>query len=142
MEGNTFLKIVAGELPSHKVYEDERVYAFLDIEPYSKGHTLIVPKKYCPDINELDDQTAAAILMAAKKVVGALSKLYLYEGVILHQVNGKDAQEVRHFHMHVYGSLPKDAPLFYKTLPTNQTERETLFSNIAHEISDSISAWL
>ncbi|MCR4263958.1 MAG: HIT family protein [Candidatus Roizmanbacteria bacterium] len=135
---NIFLKIVRKELPSYSVYEDDSVYAFLDIKPYSKGHTLIVPKKYCPDIESLDDKTATAILMAAKKITVALRALYAYEGVVLHQVNGEKAQEVRHFHMHVYGTLPKGATHFYKTLPENHAERNEMLSTIAEEISNVI----
>lgn len=136
---NIFLKIVRKELPSYAVYEDNSVYAFLDIEPYSKGHTLIVPKKYCPDIESLDDKTATAILMAAKKITVALRGLYEYEGVVLHQVNGEKAQEIRHFHMHVYGTLPKDSTHFYKTLPENHKEREAVLSAIAQEVSNFIN---
>lgn len=138
---NIFLKIVRKELPSYLVYEDDSVYAFLDIKPHSKGHTLIVPKKYCPDIESLDDKTATAVLMAAKKVTIALRNLYAYDGIILHQVNGENAQEVRHFHMHVYGTLPKDSTHFYKTLPENHKEREAVLSAIAHEISNFINRW-
>ncbi len=138
METNTFLKIAAKELPSYPIYEDDSVYAFLDIEPYSRGHTLIVPKKYCPDIDGLDDRTAAAVLMAAKKIVAALRGLYMYDGVVLHQVNGEHAQEVRHFHMHVYGTSSENAPHFYKALPNNRAEKEVLFSTTAQEISDFI----
>lgn len=136
---NIFLKIVRKELPSHPVYEDDSVYAFLDIEPYSKGHALIVPKKHCLDIESLDGKTAAAILMAAKKITIALRSLYKYEGIVLHQVNGEKAQEVRHFHMHVYGTLPSGAIHFYKTLPKNHDERKIVFSEIANEMSDFIN---
>lgn len=136
---NIFLKIVRKELPSYPVYEDDFVYAFLDIEPYSKGHVLIVPKKYCPDIESLDDKTATSILMAAKKITIALRSLYKYEGVVLHQVNGEKAQEVRHFHIHVYGTLPKDATHFYKTLPENNDKRKIALSTIAQEMSGFIN---
>ena len=131
---NIFLKIARKELPSYPVYENDLVYAFLDIQPYSKGHTLIVPKKYCPDIETLDEETAAAVLMAAKKIAVALRHLYAYEGVILHQVNGEKAQEVRHFHMHVYGTLPPDVKHFYKTLPSEPEQREEIFQKIAGDI--------
>lgn len=136
---NIFLKIARKELPSYPVYEDDYVYAFLDIKPYSKGHTLIVPKKYCPDIESLDDKTATAVLMVAKRITIALRSLYAYEGVVLHQVNGEKAQEIRHFHMHVYGTLPKDSTHFCKTLPEGHKEREDLFLAIAREISGLIN---
>lgn len=136
---NLFLKIAGKELPSYPIYEDDLVYAFLDIEPYSKGHTLIVPKKYCPDIESLDDKTAIAVLMAAKRIVIALRILYTYEGVILHQVNGEKAQEVRHFHMHVYGTLPEHSEHFYKTLPSESSQRENIFQEISGDMFKCVS---
>jgi len=57
MNDCVFCKIVAGELPSYKVYEDEKVYAFLDIHPVNLGHTLVVPKKHAPSFYELDEET-------------------------------------------------------------------------------------
>ena len=138
MDTNTFLKIVSKELPSFAVYENDLIYAFLDTEPYSKGHTLIVPKEYCPDIENLDEKTATAILMAAKRIVAVLRTLYGYGGVVLHQVNGQHAQDVRHFHMHVYGTLSEGDSHFYKTLPNNQLERKSIFSSIAEEMSECI----
>lgn len=136
---NIFLKIIRREAPSYPVYEDRWAFAFLDIEPYSKGHTLIVPKSPCPDIAALDEQTASAILMAAKKVVIALQKRYGYNGIVLHQVNGETAQEIRQFHLHVYGTLSPGSPHYFTTLPREPFERETLFSSIAKELSSTIN---
>ncbi|MHB0865644.1 MAG: HIT domain-containing protein [Minisyncoccota bacterium] len=136
---NLFLKIVRKELPSYPIYEDDFVYAFLDIEPYSKGHTLIVPKKQCPDIESIDEETATAVLMAAKKIVIALRTLFKYEGVVLHQVNGERSQEIRHFHMHVYGTLQEGSENFYKTLPSESPQRENILKDISKEISEYIS---
>jgi len=137
---NIFLKIASKELPSYPVYEDDFVYAFLDIEPYSKGHTLVVPKKYCPDIESIDAETAVAVLMTAKKITIALRNLYGYEGTVLHQVNGEHAQDVRHFHMHVYGTLPEPVEHFYKTLPSDPLQREKSFRDISVEISEYIAS--
>ncbi len=137
---NIFLKIASKELPSYSIYENDLVYAFLDIEPYSKGHTLVVPKKYCPDIESMDAETAVAVLMTAKKITIALRNLYGYEGIVLHQVNGEYAQDVRHFHMHVYGTLPERTEHFYKILPSNPLQREKSFRDISVEISEYIAS--
>ncbi len=63
-----FSKIVAGEIPSYKVAEDENYYAFLDINPLAKGHTLVIPKKEVDYIFDLDDETLAGLTLFAKKV--------------------------------------------------------------------------
>ena len=69
-----FSKIVAGEIPSYKVAEDENYYAFLDIFPLTKGHTLVIPKKEVDYIFDLDDETYSGLMAFSKKVAGALEK--------------------------------------------------------------------
>ena len=69
-----FSRIIAGEIPSYKVAEDENYYAFLDINPLTKGHTLVVPKKEIDYIFDLDDQTLAGMMLFAKKVAGKSSR--------------------------------------------------------------------
>ena len=69
-----FSKIVAGEIPSHKVAEDENFYAFLDIFPLAKGHTLVIPKKEVDYLFDLDDELYAGLQLFAKKVAVALKK--------------------------------------------------------------------
>ncbi len=69
-----FSRIIAGEIPSYKVAEDENYYAFLDINPLTKGHTLVVPKKEIDYIFDLDDQTLAGMMLFAKKSQVKLSR--------------------------------------------------------------------
>lgn len=69
-----FSKIIAGEIPSYKIYEDERFYAFLDINPLSKGHTLVVPKVETDYIFDLEDELLGDMMVFAKKVAGAIDK--------------------------------------------------------------------
>jgi len=68
MEESIFTKIVKGEIPAHKVYEDERVLAFLDIHPVSSGHTLVIPKRQVEFVWDLDDADYQAVMAAAKAV--------------------------------------------------------------------------
>lgn len=63
-----FSRIIAGEIPSYKVAEDDRFYAFLDINPLAKGHTLVVPKKEVDYLYDLDDETLAGMILFAKKI--------------------------------------------------------------------------
>jgi len=69
-----FTKIIKGEIPSYKIAEDENYYAFLDINPLTKGHTLVVPKKEVDYIFDVDDQTLGGMMIFAKKVAKAIEK--------------------------------------------------------------------
>lgn len=72
-----FSKIIAGEIPSYKVAEDENYYAFLDINPLAEGHTLVVPKKEVDYIFDLDDETLAGLTRFAKKVAHRIKYIFL-----------------------------------------------------------------
>ena len=95
-----FCKIVDGEVPSHKVYEDENVIAFLDTNPVSKGHTLIVPKEHVDDIHGAEEMEY--MWRPLVKVSNAVEEAFGAEGVNVAQNNGSKAgQEVLHLHFHV-----------------------------------------
>lgn len=100
MNNCIFCKIINGEIPSYKIYEDETVMAFLDISPDSNGHTLIIPKKHYKDIDDIDNQVLSHILEIAKKIKLKLEKKLNIDGLTLIQNNG-DIQEVKHFHLHL-----------------------------------------
>ena len=68
MDDCIFCKIIKGEIPSSKVYEDDKVFAFLDIKPINKGHTLVIPKEHCVNVFDMSDETASDLAKAAKKV--------------------------------------------------------------------------
>jgi histidine triad (HIT) family protein len=72
MEESIFTKIIKGEIPAHKVYEDEQVLAFLDIHPVGNGHTLVVPKRQVEFLWDLEDEEYQAVMMAAKAVARRL----------------------------------------------------------------------
>jgi histidine triad (HIT) family protein len=102
-----FQKIIDGEIPCHKVYEDDRVLAFLDINPLSEGHTLIIPKEPAVTIGELSDDSAAALGRAMPRIARAVIKAVGAEAYNLVQMNGEDAgQEVMHVHFHVIPRFP------------------------------------
>ena len=105
MENCLFCKIINGDIPSAKVYEDEKVYAFRDIAPQAPVHVLVIPKKHVASvaaIDELDDATVAACLRACRKVAELEG---LTEGGFRVVSNcGDDAcQSVKHLHFHVLG---------------------------------------
>jgi histidine triad (HIT) family protein len=95
-----FCKIVDGEVPSHKVYEDENVVAFLDTNPVSKGHTLVIPKEHVDDIHGAEQMRY--MWKPLVKVSNAVKNAFGAEGVNIAQNNGEKAgQEVFHLHFHV-----------------------------------------
>lgn len=97
-----FEKIIKREIPAHIVYEDDVVIAFLDITQATKGHTLVVPKKACKDIFELDEETAAHLFKIVVRVSNAIKKAFNPIGLNTLNNNGSFAsQSVFHFHMHI-----------------------------------------
>ena len=97
-----FCKIAAGEIPSVKVYEDDRVLAFMDINPLSEGHLLIIPKAHAATIYEITEDDFLAVMSATHKLADAVKKALNPDGINLLQLNGRAAnQVVPHLHMHI-----------------------------------------
>ena len=104
-----YLKIIRGELPTSKVYEDEHTFAFLDIHPASKGHTLVVPKVKFRNIFDIDSESLARVMETVQKVAHAQKEALGAEGVTL-VVNNEHAggQEIFHLHVHVIPRFEND----------------------------------
>ena len=98
-----FCKIIKGEISSYKIFEDDDLMVFLDVNPYTPGHTLIVPKKHTLDISTIDNDILLKIMNKAKEMGALLMDKLGAEGFTLIQNNGF-VQEVKHFHLHV---IPK-----------------------------------
>ena len=92
-----FSKIVAGDIPSYKIAEDDRYYAFLDINPLSKGHTLVIPKQEVDYIYDLDDETLAGLHVFAKRVAKAISSVIDCKRIGIAVIG----LEVPHAHIHL-----------------------------------------
>ena len=102
MSETIFSKIISGEIPSFKIYENDYVYAFLDISQVSKGHTLLVPKKPSANIFETDEETMKHIGVALPKVANAIKNAFHPDGLNIIQNNGEYAdQSVFHIHFHL-----------------------------------------
>lgn len=99
----TFCKIVKGEIPSYKVYEDDKIMAFLDINPYAPGHTLIIPKEHTLNLETISEDTLNHIINKARDIAKLVTTRLNAPGYTLIQNNGF-VQEVKHFHLHV---IPK-----------------------------------
>ena len=101
-ENCIFCKILAGEIPSTAVYEDDDFKAILDVDPAARGHVIILPKNHAANIYELPDEDASKIMIVAKKIATAIEKAYHCDGVNILQNNGEAAgQTVFHLHVHV-----------------------------------------
>ena len=97
-----FCKIVAGEIPSFKLYEDDETLAFMDINPVHDGHCLVIPKAHSPNVMEIGPEDFAAAARIAAKVCKAVNAAVSCDGINLMQANGEGAgQSVGHFHFHV-----------------------------------------
>jgi histidine triad (HIT) family protein len=106
MADTVFAKIIAGEIPCHKVYEDDKVLAFLDIGPLSRGHTLVIPKEAVATLDQLSDESAAAIGRVLPRLARAVMAATGTRDYNLLQNNGPRAhQAVHHVHFHI---IPKN----------------------------------
>jgi histidine triad (HIT) family protein len=99
---NIFAKILRGEFPCYKVYEDEHVLAFLDIMPRSPGHTLVIPKAPARNILDVKPDDYAHVARGAQKIAAAAMKAFKADGITIQQFNeAAGGQVVFHLHMHV-----------------------------------------
>jgi len=104
-----FCKIVSGEIPSSKIYEDEKVLAFLDINPANKGHCVVIPKEHYENIFDISDDALKEIIAAVKKTASAVNKAANCDGINILQNNNKAAgQLVSHIHFHIIPRFEND----------------------------------
>lgn len=115
MDDSIFTKIINGEIPSHKIYEDEAAFAFLDIHPINKGHTLVVPKQQVEFLWDLDDATYQRVMAAVKKIAQHMREILDVEYVGV-QVIGVD---VPHAHVHL---IPFNDVSEYHNVPDNSVD--------------------
>ena len=120
-----FCKIVEGKIPSLKIYEDDVILAFLDINPDSNGHTLIIPKKHYKDINDIDEKTLCHIYSKAKDIMKLLEEKLNADGFSLLQNNGS-VQEVKHYHLHIKP--------YYNNKPSIKLVKDSFLIEDANEI--------
>lgn len=130
MTSCVFCKIVAGQIPSTRVYEDERVLAFMDIGEVNPGHVLVATKDHVESIYALQDVQAAAIAQATTRVARAIRTAFAPDGLSVYQANGTAAgQTVMHYHVHLVPRRLGDAMAF--TWPVRNPPREQLEAHAA-----------
>lgn len=99
---NIFAKILRGEIPCHKVYEDDNTLAFMDVMPQATGHVLVIPKCEAVELSDLPCEYACAVFKTAQKVIIAQRKALGVDGIVQMQLNhAKAGQSVFHYHMHL-----------------------------------------
>ena len=125
MSDCVFCKIVAGQIPSTRVHEDEHTLAFMDLGQVNPGHVLVAVKKHAANLFELDDVQAAAVARASTRVARAIRDAFAPAGLSVYQANGKAAgQTVFHYHLHL---LPRhEADGMELTWPVKNPPREIL----------------
>lgn len=135
MENCIFCKIVGGEIPSFKVYEDGDTLAFLDIKPNNPGHTLVVPKKHSENLYDIDDHSLAATIRTAQKVARAIKLAMAADGINLAMNNESAAgQVIFHPHFHIIPRFKEDG---YHPWP-QKAYKEGEAENIAEKIRASL----
>ena len=99
---NIFAKILRGELPAHKIYEDDKTFAFLDIMPRAPGHTLVIPKAAARTIVDIEPEDLSRLIRTTQAVARAAMKVFSADGLTIHQFNEPaGGQVVFHVHVHV-----------------------------------------
>ena len=121
-ESCVFCKIAAKEAPAHVVYEDDKVIAFMSIQPINVGHALVVPKKHYENIYEISEEDVAYLYKIVKKIAHAVKKAVNAEGIRIVQNNGEAAGQVI-FHMHVH-IIPMSRGRQWVHYPENRNAEE------------------
>jgi histidine triad (HIT) family protein len=99
---NIFAKILRGEIPAHKVYEDDETLAFMDVMPQADGHVLVVPKSPSRNLLDADPETLSSLMRTVRKVANAVKAAFAAQGILVKQYNESAAgQTVFHLHVHI-----------------------------------------
>jgi histidine triad (HIT) family protein len=134
---NVFAKILRGELSSHKVYEDDRAFAFLDIMPRAPGHTLVIPKAPARNILDIKPDDLAYVMQVAQKIARAALTVFSADGITVQQFNEPaGGQVVFHLHVHV---IPRKEGVQLKP-PASFKEDPAVLSDHALKLAAALKA--
>lgn len=126
---NVFAKILRGEAPAHRVYEDDRALAFMDIMPQADGHTLVIPKCPARDIFDVPAEDLAHTVVITQRVASAVQRVFAADGVMVAQLSGAAAgQTVFHLHFHI---LPRHAGVAFRPHARDVAPAELLVEHAA-----------
>jgi histidine triad (HIT) family protein len=134
-QNNIFAKILRGELPCHKVYEDDRALAFLDIMPRAPGHTLVLPKSPARNLLDVDPGDLAHVMQVAQKIAKAAVTVFGADGITVQQFNeAAGGQVVFHLHVHV---IPRKDGVALKP-PASVKEDAAVLSDQARKLAAAL----
>jgi len=140
MEQCLFCGIVAGKVPSKKVYEDGHSLAFLDINPRNPGHTLVIPKKHYTTLLDMPEKDAGVLFESVRKVSGMVKSATSSHGLSIVQSNGQAAgQVVQHVHFHVIPRFPNDTSVGLEGMLPSKRMDENSMDKIAMAIKSASS---
>jgi histidine triad (HIT) family protein len=132
---NVFARILRGEIPSAKVYEDDKTLAFMDVMPQTDGHVLVIPKEAAENIFELSPAGAAALMATTQKIAKAVSKALSTPGIMIAQLNGTPAgQSVFHVHFHI---IPRSGGADFR-LHAREMEKPEKLKAVAEKIKAAL----
>ncbi|WP_075619898.1 HIT family protein [Paenisporosarcina indica] len=135
-----FCKIVDGSIPSIKVYEDEHVFAFMDIMPLTKGHTLLIPKKHHENVYDMSSEEAGQLFSVAPKIAEALKASFNPAGLNLLNNNGAPAgQSVFHFHLHFIPRYDQTDGFKASWLTKEKQYTNEMFKEYADKIRENLN---
>jgi len=137
--GCLFCRIVSGEIPSKKVYEDANTFAFLDINPRNPGHTLVIPKKHYSTLFDMGEKDVGRLFESVKLVAEAVRKGSGADGLSLIQSNGKAAgQVVSHLHVHLIPRFMNEGPVSPEAILAPKKMPEQVLDKLASAIKDKM----
>ena len=133
--GNVFARILRGELPCARIYEDAHALAFMDIMPSAKGHSLVIPKEAAESLFDLSPSAASHLMVRAQRVAGAIKRALGCPGVMLVQLNGAAAgQSVPHVHIHIVPRTHGLDLMLHGRAQADSAELEALATRIRQEL--------
>ena len=128
-----FCKIIKGEIPCYKIYENKEVFAFLDIENDVPGHTLVVPKKHVSDLDSCDEKTYQNVMSTAKKLASHFLSLG-FDGVnLVSNCKESSGQTVKHFHVHIFPRNSNDGAKLVMQKAKQKVDLETISKELRLE---------
>jgi len=126
---NVFARILRSEIPAHKVYEDDRTLAFMDVMPQAEGHTLVIPKVAAETLFDLPEDALAATIVTTQRVARAVKKAFDAPGIMIAQLNGSEAgQSVFHIHFHV---IPRNGGINLRLHARDMADQKILAEHAA-----------
>jgi histidine triad (HIT) family protein len=133
---NLFAKILRGELPAYKVYEDDKALAFLDIMPRAPGHALVLPKATARNVLDVEPDDLAHVMKVAQKIAKAAMKVFDAEGITIQQFNeSAGGQVVFHLHVHI---IPRRSGVALKP-PASEKEKPEVLAENAEKLKAALA---